>query len=117
MEARRLVVRVLLLSSNSLFRNGLRRIVSHVAQVTTVDSVEEAKQLACAQVVDAVVIDQDDTVTWADGRLLPEILGQLLSVPGLKVIAVSLQCQTIQVYRHETVSTASVEDFLATILV
>ncbi len=117
MEARRLVIRVLLLSSNSLFRNGLRRIVSHVAQVTTVDTLEEAKQFACSQVVDAVVIDQDDTAIWQDGRPLPEPLVQLLSIPGLKVIAVSLQSQMAQVYRHETVSTASVEDFLAAILV
>jgi len=81
-----------------------------------VASLEEAKRLICVQAVDAVVVDQDDAAIWGEGCPLPEAIAQLLTIPGLKVIAVSLQCQMAQVYRHEMVSTASVEDFLAAVL-
>lgn len=98
---------VVIVSPLGLLREGLKRLLARVAEVELATSVREAEELAKRQRVDAVIVGQAD-----DQMADSEIIVRLLSLPGTRVIIVSLQTGAMQVYRHEQVNEASVEELI-----
>jgi len=103
--------RVVVISSYALFRDGLKRLLVKVASVQMADSIEEVEELVSQQKVDTVIVDQAENQTSNS-----EIVSRLLSLPGVRVITVSLEGDEMQVYRHQQVGKASVEDLIEAIL-
>lgn len=103
--------RVAIISSHGIFRDGLKRLLGKVALVELADSIEEVEDLIYKQQVDVVIIDRaEDRITDS------ETVSRLLSVPGVRVITVSLEADDMQIYQHEQVGEASVEDLVAAVL-
>jgi len=103
--------RVVIISSYALFRDGLRRLLSSVASVEMAASIEEAERLVSQQKVDAVIVDQ------AENQISnSEVVSRLQSLPGVRVITVSMAGDEMQVYRYEQVGKASVEDLIEAVL-
>jgi DNA-binding NarL/FixJ family response regulator len=106
--------RVLVVSSNGLFREGLKHLLSDVADLSLTrqtTSLQEAEELARSNQVDVVILDQAQEAEGQDGR--SEVVKLLLAVPRLRVIAVSLDSGDLWVYRQDYVEEASVENLLA----
>ena len=102
---------VVIISSHGLFRDGLKRLLVNVAQVELAASIEKVEELARKQQVDAVIIDQEES-QMRDRA----VISRLLSLPGVRVITVSLEAGDMQIYQHEQVGAASVEDLVAAVL-
>ena len=102
---------VVIISPHGLFRDGLKRLLVNVAQVELAASIEKVEELARKQQVDAVIIDQEES-QMRDRA----IISRLLSLPGVRVITVSLEAGDMQIYQHEQVGAASVEDLVAAVL-
>jgi DNA-binding NarL/FixJ family response regulator len=102
---------VVIISSYKLFRDGLKRLLDKVALVEFADSIEEVEELVHQQQVDAVIIDQAENQMTGN-----EVISRLLSLPGVRVITVSLTGDEMQVYRYEQVGKASVEDLIQAVL-
>ena len=100
---------VVIISPHGLFRDGLKRLLVNVAQVELAASIEKVEELARKQQVDAVIIDQEES-QMRDYA----VISRLLSLPG--VITVSLEAGDMQIYQHEQVGAASVEDLVAAVL-
>ncbi len=102
---------VVIISSYGLFRNGLKRLLANVALVELANSIEQVEELVRVQPVDTVIIDR------AENHIIDsEVIARLLSLPGVRVITVSLEADDKQVYQHEQVGEASVEDLVAAVL-
>ena len=106
--------RVLIVSSNGLFREGLKHILSDVADFRlsgqTV-SLQEAESLARSNQVDVVIIDQAEAGEGQESR--SEAVNRLLAVPCLRVITVGLDSGDLCVYRQDCLEEASVENLVA----
>ena len=106
--------RVLIVSSNGLFREGLRHILDNSADLTLTrqtTSLQEAEQLTREKRVDVVIVEQADEIDGQDSRA--EAFTRLLTMPGVRVISVSLASGDMWVYRQERVEEVSVEDLVA----
>ena len=106
--------RVLIVSSNGLFREGLKHILANTADLTATrqtTSLQEAEKLARSGKVNVVIIDQADETKGQESRA--EAVSRLLSVPCLRVITVGLDTGDLWVYKQERVEEASVEDLVA----
>ena len=106
--------RVLIVSSNGLFREGLKHILADTPNLTLTShatSLQEAEDLARSQEVDVVIIDQADEAEGQENRTAA--IAPLLEVPKLRVITVGLNSGDLCVYRQERVKEASVEDLVA----
>jgi DNA-binding NarL/FixJ family response regulator len=103
--------RVAIISSRGIFRDGLKHLLAKVALVELVDSIEEVEDLIHKQQVDVVIIDRAEDQMTDD-----KIVSRLLSVPGIRVITVSLEADDMRIYQHSKVGEASVEDLVAAVL-
>jgi len=106
--------RVLIVSSNGLYREGLRHILDNTAGLTLTrqtTSLQEAEELAREQQVDVVIIDCADETEWQESRTAA--VTRLLAIPGVRVISVSINTGDMWVYRQERVEEVSVEDLVA----
>ena len=103
--------RVAIISSRGIFRDGLKRLLAKVALAELVDSIKEVEDLMQKQQVDAVIIDRAEDQMADD-----ETISRLLSVPGMRVITVSLEADDMQIYQHKQIGEASVEDLVAAVL-
>ena len=106
--------RVLIVSSNGLFREGLKHILSDVADLSLTrqtTSLQEAEALAQSGQVDVVILDQAEEAEGQDGR--SEAVDRLLAVPCLRVITVGLDSGDLWVYRQDCAEEASVENLVA----
>lgn len=104
------VKRVLIVSSNGLFREGLKHILSDVADISLTrqtTSLQEAEELARSKQVDVVIVDQ------AEEAERFEAVNRLLTSPCVRVIIVGLDSGDLRVYRQDCVEKASVEDLIA----
>ena len=109
-------IRVLIVSSNGLFREGLKHILSDVADLSLTrqtTSLQEAEELARSNQVDVVIVDQAQNTEGQESR--SEALKRLLAVPCLRVITVGLDSGDLWVYRQDCVEEASVENLVAAI--
>lgn len=95
---------VVIVSPLGLLREGLKRLLARVAEVELATSIREVEELVRRQRVDAVIVGR------ADERIPDsEMIARLLSLPGTRVIIISLQTGAMQVYRHEQVNEVSIE--------
>lgn len=106
-----LVQQVMILSRHGLFRDGLHRVLSEVASVISVSTIQEAEQMARSRHVDVVLVDQNDDETSRDNTI-----ARLLAIPNLKVVVVSLDTYSLRIYIQSRVQDATVEDLLAAII-
>lgn len=102
--------RVVIVSSQGLFRDGLRRMLASVAQVEAVSSRREAEDLARASTVDVIIVDQEDDQLAGD-----EVVARWPALPGMRVIVVSLEAGDLQIYQREQVVGASPEALVAAV--
>ena len=101
---------VIILSSRGLFREGIKRLLTDVAQVALATSRAEVQERLRKQAIDAVIVDQQDApAAYGD------LIWQLLSWPAMRVIAVSLDMTDIQIYQHQQVTQASPEALIAAV--
>ena len=103
--------RVAIISSRGIFRDGLKHLLAKVALVIPVGSIEEVEDLMHKQQVDVVIIDRAEDQLTDD-----KTISRLLTVPGMRVITVSLEADDMQIYQHKQVGEASVEDLVAAVL-
>ena len=106
--------RVLIVSSNGLFREGLKHMLANTADLTLtgqITTLQEAEELARSNEVDVVIIDQADEAEGRESRA--EAIARLLTVPNMRVITVGLDTGDMSVYRQKRVEAASVEDLVA----
>lgn len=105
---------VLIVSSNGLFREGLRHILASSADLPPTrqtTSLQEAEELARTKQVDIVILEAADETEGQDSGT--EAVTRLLAIPGVRVISVSLKTGDMRVYRQERVEEVSVEDLVA----
>lgn len=101
---------VIILSSRGLFREGIKRLLADVAHVSFTTSWAEVQNRLRKQPVDAVIVDQQDApAAYGD------LIWDLLSRPGIRVITVSLDLTDIQIYHHQQVIQASPEALIAAV--
>lgn len=103
--------RVVIISSHGIFRDGLKRLLAKVALVELADSIEKVEDLMHKQQVDVVIVDRAE-----DRMTNSETISRLLSVPGVRVITVSLEGDDMQIFQHKQVGEVSVEDLVAAVL-
>jgi DNA-binding NarL/FixJ family response regulator len=106
--------RVLIVSSNGLFREGLKHILANTADFTLtrqISALQEAEEIARSNEVDVVIIDQADEAGGRESRAAA--IARLLTVPNIRVITVGLDTGDLLVYKQERVEEASVEDLVA----
>ncbi len=106
--------RVLIVSSNGLFREGLKHILSNTADLAPTiqtTSLQEAEELARSNQVDIVILDHADEPEQTKSQV--NAISRLLSLPNLRVITVGLNTGELCVYRQERVEEASVNDLVA----
>jgi DNA-binding NarL/FixJ family response regulator len=108
--------RVLIVSSNGLFREGLRHILgkSHDVELMKYStSLDEAEKLAREKKVDVVIIEQVEDTQRSTKHA--EAVTRLLAIPDVRVISVSLDTGDMWIYKQTRVEEVSVEDLLAAI--
>jgi DNA-binding NarL/FixJ family response regulator len=108
--------KVLIVSSNGLFREGLKHILAgtiDLAQTDQVSSLQEAEELVRmdqANVVICVRCDKGKGQECCVNNIKP-----LLSRPGVRVIVVSLKTGDLSIYSREQIKEASDEDLVSAI--
>ena len=108
--------RVLIVSSNALFREGLSNVLADRADpscTTQTSSIQEADELAQEGKVDVIIIDRALDVEEQTDQY--QFVSRLLSFPEVRVITVSLVTDDLWIYKQERVETASVEALVAAI--
>jgi len=106
--------KVLIVSSNWLFREGLKYILAGsngLARTDQVSSLLEAEEWVRMGQVDVVIFVLPENAGGQESRAKTII--SLLSRPGVRVIAVSMKANDIYIYRRERIEEASVEDLVA----
>ena len=106
--------KVLIVSSNWLFREGLKYILNGETDLTLtkqVSSLLEAEELVRMGQVDVVIFVLPDKEEEKESRA--ETIISLLSRPGIRVVVVSLNGNDLSIYRREQIEEASVEDLVA----
>jgi hypothetical protein len=101
---------VIILSSRGLFREGIKRLLADVADVALATSLAEVQDRLRDQRVDTVIVDQQDAPA-----AYRDLIWQLLSWPGMRVITVSLDLTDIQIYQHQQVTQASPEALISAV--
>jgi CheY-like chemotaxis protein len=89
----------------------LKRLLLDVAVVEFAESVEEVEELVRRGQVDMVLVDRAE-----DQPGDSQVISRLLSVPGARVITVSLATGDMQIYQHKQIGGASVDDLVAAVL-
>lgn len=107
---------VLIYSPNTLFRDGLRRLIGDVAVVRVFSDLAALEAWLGVESVDTVVIDMETTGAMHAGSVFAETVTRLLRTPTLTVIQVNLETDAMQIYRHEEIGSASVEALRQAIL-
>jgi DNA-binding NarL/FixJ family response regulator len=105
---------VLIISSNGLFREGLKHVLADttdLAQMVQVSTLQEAEEMMRIGQVDVVIIVLDDQAEGQEDRA--KAITSLLSRPGVRVIVVSMKARDLCIYRQERIEEASVEDLVA----
>ncbi len=102
---------VMILSSHGLFRDGLNRVLSKVASVVSVSTIQEAEQMVRTEQIDVVLVDQNDDEASRDNTI-----ARLLAIPNIKVVVVSLNTYSLRIYTQSHVQDATVEDLLAAVI-
>ena len=108
------VKRVLIVSSNGLFREGLKHILGKSADLELMEhtpSLREAEELAQEKQIDVVILEQVEETDRLEKRA--DAVTRLLSIPGVRVISVDLNSADMWVYKQERVEEVSVEDLMA----
>jgi DNA-binding NarL/FixJ family response regulator len=101
---------VIILSSRGLFREGIKRLLADVADVSLATSRAEVRDQLRNRPIDTVIVDQQDApAAYGD------LIWQLLSWPAMRVITVSLDMTDIQIYQHQQVTQASPEALIAAV--
>lgn len=103
--------KVLIVSSNSLFREGLKHVLADMtdlAQAQNVCSLQEAEELVSMGKADVVIFAAGDKMEGAE--VSASSISPLLSRSGVRVIVASLKAGGLTVYRRERVDGTSVED-------
>jgi DNA-binding NarL/FixJ family response regulator len=106
--------KVLIVSSNGLFREGLKHILagqSDLAQSQQVPSLQEAQELVRTGQADVVICERSDKVE--EQECCMRKISSLLSRPGVRVIVVSLKAGDLSIYRRDCIEEASDEDLVA----
>jgi DNA-binding NarL/FixJ family response regulator len=106
--------KVLIVSSNGLFLEGLKNILAgtiDIAQMDQVSSLEEAEDLVLMGQVDVVICVRCDKANEQEGCV--KNIAVLLSRPGVRVIVVSLEAANLSIYSREQIEEASEEDLVA----
>lgn len=106
--------RILIVSSNGLFREGLKHILANTADLPVTrqtTSLQEAEELVHSKEVNVVIIDEAGEAEERESRA--DAITRLLLMPNARVITVSLNTGGLSVYRQERVEEASVEDLVA----
>jgi DNA-binding NarL/FixJ family response regulator len=108
--------RVLIVSSNGLFREGLKHLLGqspNLALMKQSSSLDEAEHLAREKKVDVVIIEQMEDAQRSTKRA--EAVARLLAIPDVRVISVGLDTGDMWIYQQTRVEEVSVEDLLAAI--
>ena len=108
--------KVVIVSSNGLFREGLKHILAgtiDLAQTDKVSSLQEAEKLVRMGQADVVICVGCDKVKEQESCV--KNITSLLSRPGVRVIAVSLKTGDLSIYSREQIKEASDEDLVAAI--
>ncbi len=104
-------IHVAIFSPHSLFREGLKRVLTKVDGLSLVghaDTIDKVEELAAAQTLDVIIAEQiENDPGWT------EAITRMLSLPSVRVITVSLDEANMQIYRREQVGEASVEALIA----
>lgn len=99
--------RAIIISSQALFREGLRYLLSDLPDVEligVVDSIEEARQLATSNKPDVIVISHEED----DQNLVAE----LLTMTDARLVTVTLEDGGMTVYHRRHLPEASVQELL-----
>lgn len=108
--------RVLIVSSNGLFREGLKHILSKSHNVELMKystSLVEAENLAREKKVDVVILEQVEDTEGSSKRA--EVVARLLAIPDIRVISIGLDTGDMWIYKQERVAEVSTEDLLSAI--
>ena len=108
--------RVLIVSSNGLFREGLKHILGKSSDLELMKqsaSLDEAENLAREKKVDVVIIEHLQNAEKQENRA--EAVARLLAIPDVRVISVGLDTGDMWIYQQTRVEEVSVEDLLAAI--
>ena len=108
--------KVLIVSSNGLFREGLKHILADttdLAQMDQVSSLQEAEELVRMGQADVVICVRCDK---GEGQeCCVNNITSLLLRPRVRVIVVSLKTGDLSIYSREKIEEASDEDLVAAI--
>ena len=102
---------VVILSSHSLFREGLKRVLAEEPMVKITgfaQTVEEVEQMTKPLKPDFVIVERVD-----EDPLDTDNIARLLEIPNVRVLTVSLEESDIQVYRRELFGEATAEKLIA----
>lgn len=105
---------MLIVSSNGLFREGLKHVLAGTAdldQAQNVCTLQEAEELVSLGQANIVIFASSDNMEGAE--ISASTISPLLSRPGVRVIVASLNEGGLTVYRRERVDGTSVDDLVA----
>ena len=108
--------RVLIVSSNGLFREGLKHLLGKLPNLELMKqsaSLDEAENLARQKKVDVVIIEQVEDAERCAKRAEADV--RLLAIPDVRVISVGLDTGDMWIYKQRRVEEVSVEDLLVAI--
>lgn len=103
--------RVLIYSSHSLFREGLKRILSDAPGINLIgfaQTLPEFEKLVDENQVDVTIVEQVE-----NEHALSETISRLLSMSEMQVITVNLEEADLNVYRREQIGEATAETLIA----
>ena len=106
--------KVLIVSSNGLFREGLKHILADkidLAGSADVSSLQEAAELVQMEKADTVICVLSERPDVKD--CCADRVSSLLSRPGVRLLIISLETGDISVFSRECIVEASDEDLVA----
>lgn len=101
---------VVIFSSHSLFREGLKRVLAEEPTVIITgyaQTVEEVVTLTQTHKPDFIIVERVEA-----GPLDADNIARLLTIPDVRVLTVSLDESDIQVYRREMFGEATAEKLI-----
>lgn len=104
--------RVILFSSQGLFRNGLRRLIGEATHIEIAATAAEAEKLARSDPSPIVLFDRTGLAEPDQEAELAAIMARLLAIPDIKIITVQLDAPTMQVYRFQHIANMSLDDLI-----
>jgi len=102
---------VVIYSSHSLFREGLKRVLAEVESLSLIglaETVEEVLEIMGDTMADYIIVEQiiNESGQSAD-------ITRLLEIPNVRVLTVSSDDAEIQIYRRDQVGEATAEKLIA----